>query len=65
MNHADAAILVVDDDENNRYTVIRRLEREGYRNIAMAENGREALERLAARPFDLVLLDIMMPELDG
>jgi CheY-like chemotaxis protein len=60
-----AAILVVDDDENNRYTLLRRLEREGYRDIAMAENGREALERLAARAFDLVLLDIMMPELDG
>jgi CheY-like chemotaxis protein len=29
------------------------------------EHGREALERLAARPFDVVLLDIMMPEMDG
>ena len=62
---SDAAILVVDDDENNRYTLIRRLEREGYADIATATNGREALDRLAAQPFDLVLLDIQMPELDG
>jgi CheY-like chemotaxis protein len=52
-----AAILVVDDDESSRYTLIRQLEREGYRDIAMTENGREALERLAVRRFDLVLLD--------
>src|SRR5918911_3941320 len=62
---SDAAILVVDDDENNRYTLIRRLEREGYADIATATNGREALDRLAAEPFDLVLLDIQMPEFDG
>jgi adenylate cyclase len=62
---ADAAILVVDDNEDNRYTLRQRLELEGYVNVAMATNGREALDLLTARPFDLVLLDIMMPELDG
>ena len=61
----DAAILVVDDNEDNRYTLVRRLEREGYRNLATAVDGREALDRLAAGLFDLVLLDVMMPELDG
>jgi class 3 adenylate cyclase len=61
----DAAILVVDDNEDNRYTLVRRLERDGYRSLTAAVNGREALERLAASPFDLVLLDVMMPELDG
>jgi adenylate cyclase len=61
----DAAILVVDDNEDNRYTLVRRLEREGYRDVATAADGREALDRLAAGPFDLVLLDVMMPELDG
>jgi len=60
-----AAILLVDDNEDNRYTLSRRLEREGYRNLTAAVDGREALERLVADPFDLVLLDVMMPELDG
>jgi CheY-like chemotaxis protein len=61
----DAAILVVDDNEDNRYTLVRRLEREGYRDLATAADGREALDRLAAGAFDLVLLDVMMPEVDG
>jgi class 3 adenylate cyclase len=44
---------------------VRRLEREGYASVGTASNGREALDRLSARSYDLVLLDIMMPELDG
>ena len=59
------ALLVVDDNEDNRYTLSRRLKREGYTNVAYAENGQEALDRLARDPFDLVLLDIMMPVLNG
>lgn len=43
----------------------RRLNREGFDNLAMAENGKQALEMMAARPFDLVLLDIMMPVMNG
>jgi adenylate cyclase len=62
---ADAALLVVDDNEDNRYTLTRRLGREGYANIATATNGREALELLQAKPIDLVLLDIMMPDMNG
>src|SRR5689334_19721315 len=62
---SDAALLVVDDNPDNRYTLTERLKREGYVDIVAATNGREALERLAAQAFDLVLLDIMMPELDG
>lgn len=57
-------ILVVDDNDGNRDVLSKRLEREGY-TIATAVDGREALERLAAERFDLVLLDIMMPEIDG
>ncbi len=57
-------VLVVDDIEANRDVLTRRLERQGY-TVAIAENGREALERLRAATFDLVLLDIMMPEMDG
>ena len=65
MNPSDAAILVVDDISDNRYTLCHRLRRQGYADLEEATNGREALERVAARPFDLVLLDIMMPEMDG
>lgn len=57
-------VLVVDDIEANRDVLTRRLERQGYQ-VAIAENGRQALERLRAATFDLVLLDIMMPEMDG
>ena len=59
------AVLVVDDNEDNRYTLARRLKRQGYGEPAMAEHGRAALELLDAGAFDLVLLDIMMPEMDG
>ncbi len=57
-------ILVVDDNAGNRDLLSRRLEREGY-CIETAEDGRQALAKLEAAPFDLVLLDIVMPELDG
>ena len=55
---------MVDDIETNRDVLSRQLERQGY-SITTAENGREALEMLRSAPFDLVLLDIMMPEIDG
>src|SRR5947209_3250702 len=57
-------ILVVDDNEMNRDLLSRRLRRDGHA-VTVAEHGRQALERLAQQPFDLVLLDIMMPELTG
>jgi adenylate cyclase len=57
-------ILVVDDNETNRDVLGRRLEREGYR-VSSAENGRCALDMVRASNYDLVLLDIMMPEIDG
>jgi len=58
------SLLVVDDNEMNRDMLSRRLRREGH-GITLAENGRQALDALRAKPFDLVLLDIMMPEMDG
>jgi adenylate cyclase len=61
----DVRILIVDDNEDNRYTLARRLQREGWTNVASAENGREALDRIVKERFDLVLLDIMMPEVNG
>jgi adenylate cyclase len=65
MTHGDSAILVVDDNEDNRYTLTRRLRRQGYENVAVATNGREALDLIGSRAFDLILLDIMMPEMNG
>ena len=61
----DMSILIVDDDELNRYTLARRLTRDGHANLGMAGNGVEALVAMRQDKFDLVLLDIMMPELDG
>ena len=57
-------ILVVDDNESNRNMLSRRLERQGHSTL-LAENGRRALEMLRQQDFDLVLLDVMMPEMDG
>ena len=57
-------MLVVDDIEANRDVLSRQLERQGH-VVPTAENGRQALEMLRAHTFDLVLLDIMMPEMDG
>ncbi len=65
MSNAEARLLVVDDIEDNRYALTRRLAREGYRSVATAVDGRQALQLLAAEPFDLVLLDIMMPNMNG
>jgi class 3 adenylate cyclase len=65
VNPAGAALLVVDDNEDNRYTLTRRLKREGYTNLTTANDGLQALELLRSRKFDLMLLDIMMPELNG
>ena len=58
------SVLVVDDDAANRDLLSQRLERQGY-DVVSAGNGREALDLLATGAFDLVLLDIMMPEMDG
>src|ERR1700730_17914405 len=58
-------LLIVDDNEDNRYTLTLHLEQEGYRNIAVAENGEEALQLLREREFDVILLDIVMPKVDG
>jgi sigma-B regulation protein RsbU (phosphoserine phosphatase) len=61
---AHGCLLVVDDNETNRDLLARRLERQGYR-VVLAESGRQALEILKQHPFDLVLLDIQMPEMNG
>ncbi len=58
-------ILVVDDNDDNRYTLKHRLIREGYTNIVEAEDGIAAMATLKALSIDLVLLDVLMPEMDG
>ena len=59
-----AAVLVAEDNQTNERIVRAILERAGHEVIAV-NNGRRALEELARRPFDVVLLDVQMPELDG
>jgi adenylate cyclase len=57
-------LLVVDDNKVNRLLLSRSLEQQGH-TVEMAENGLQALELLHSKPFDMVLLDIEMPEMDG
>ncbi|MBL8165597.1 MAG: response regulator [Anaerolineae bacterium] len=64
MNSDSALILIVDDNEMNRDMLARRLERQGYQTV-MAEDGVQALEVLPQHSVDLVLLDIMMPRMNG
>jgi signal transduction histidine kinase len=59
-----AQLLIVEDNPENRDVLRRRLEREGHA-VHDAENGSAALEALRSRPFDLVLLDILMPVMNG
>ncbi len=65
MNIADSHILVVDDVEDNRAILLRRLQRLGFRHLAEAEDGVAALDHIRAHPVDLVLLDVMMPRMNG
>jgi class 3 adenylate cyclase len=61
---APGTILIADDNRVNRLLLARGLEREGHA-VVYAEHGREALELLRRQRFDLLLLDVLMPELDG
>jgi len=57
-------ILIADDNRVNQLLLSRGLEQEGH-TVVFAEHGREALDLLRSRRFDLMLLDVVMPELDG
>ncbi|MFF3215616.1 HAMP domain-containing protein [Streptomyces sp. NPDC002886] len=64
-NLADKSVLVVDDDPRNLYAISGILELHGIR-VLHAENGRKGIEALISTPgIDLILMDVMMPELDG
>ena len=58
-------ILVVDDNDDNVYTLKLHLDLEGYTDVETARDGEEAIARLKTNAFDLVLLDVMMPKVDG
>jgi signal transduction histidine kinase len=64
MNTGQGRILVVDDEMVNRILLSTNLEQSGY-NVATAEDGQQALEMLSAQPFDVILLDLIMPKMDG
>ena len=64
MSSESFSLLIVDDNAMNRDMLARRLEREGYA-ITTASGGKAALELLGKQNFDLVLLDILMPDIDG
>lgn len=64
MNHDSAHLLVVDDNDNNRDMLSRRLRRQGF-EVDVAGSGREALERIERGGIELVLLDVMMPGMSG
>ena len=58
-------ILIVDDNEDNRYTLQLLLESDGHERIASASSGTEAIALIEKQSFNLVLLDLMMPDLNG
>jgi signal transduction histidine kinase/CheY-like chemotaxis protein len=57
-------VLIVEDDPNTRHLMVTVLKKAGCQ-VTSAENGRIGLQRLAEQPPDLILLDLMMPEMDG
>jgi class 3 adenylate cyclase len=61
----EASVLVVDDSRMMRLALIRALNGLGFRNITEAANGRQALDLALAKTFDLMLLDMEMPEMTG
>jgi len=65
VKHKKVQLLVVDDEAFNRKFIERQLRQEGYENISFAENGKIALDMMMHQSFDLVMLDIEMPEMDG
>jgi DNA-binding NtrC family response regulator len=64
MNENEKLILVVDDEESVRNTLRGILENAGYR-VVTVENGQKALEKIRGIPFDAVLVDLKLPDIDG
>ncbi len=64
MTNTHYTVLIVDDNEMNRDLLSRRLDRQGY-DISLAVDGQQAMDMVINNKYDLVLLDIMMPEING
>ena len=64
MKHDQGNLLVVDDNQLNRSLLVRRVKRQGHMTSS-ASDGFQALEMVRNKSFDLVLLDIMMPQMNG
>lgn len=64
VNYQDARVLVVDDNEMNRDILARRLSRIGL-NVDTAEDGNTGLDKILTGEYNLIMLDIMMPDIDG
>ena len=64
MSDRSARILLVDDEQSIQTLLSFPLRKEGY-EVVLAVDGREALDRFAEQPFDLVVLDVMLPQIDG
>lgn len=64
MSTGKGRVLVVDDEMLNRVVLSTNLQESGY-IVETAEDGQQALEMLSAQPFDVVLLDLIMPRMDG
>lgn len=64
MSHPPARLLVVDDNEDNRQTLARRLRRRGF-EVGVAADGAQALDAIGREAYDLILLDVQMPGLSG
>jgi phosphoserine phosphatase RsbU/P len=65
VNIRNSRILVVDDNRINRHLLVAVLQRGGFSNVGTAEDGVDALARIGEAPPDLMLLDLMMPKMDG
>jgi DNA-binding response OmpR family regulator len=61
---AQGRVLVVDDDEDSRRLLSHLLERKGY-SVVLADGGQAALDSLRSQEVDVILLDVMMPNMDG
>ena len=62
--HLPGTILVIDDEPSMLRALTGLLRRDGYR-VDTARNGRHALAQLQARPYDVILCDLQMPDVDG
>src|SRR5215469_6658537 len=65
MEAGNPGILIVDDNDDNRFTLSLLLETDGHARIVSASGGQEALSLLNSERFNLILLDMIMPDLNG